>query len=183
MKSKKTDLRVIKTKANIKRVFLDLLKKKPPEKITVTEIAEIALINKGTFYLHYQDVYALYEETIHDTIIEFCESIDFYEDFFECPKAFVRKFIQLVVSGNNLEKTFPHIKPADTKVPVPHIMMEEMKRRIYALDILKQTISNDIKLDCILLDLFPVSFRYGKENVDETVAVVSHIIELLFKKE
>lgn len=181
MKKEKTDLRVIKTRASIKRVFLELIKKKPAEKITVTEIAEKAMINKGTFYLHYQDVYALYEETLHDNIIEFVEAIDFYEEFFSNPKEFVGKFIRQI-DTDKLENTFPHINPTNTKVPIPQIMMEEMKKRIYELGILKQSIRNDIKLDCILLDLFPVAFRYGKENIDETVEVVSYIIEQLFIK-
>lgn len=59
MTQNKTDLRIIKTKASIKREFMTLLQKKPVEKITVTELAEKALINKGTFYLHYQDIYNL----------------------------------------------------------------------------------------------------------------------------
>ena len=71
MEEKKTDLRIMKTKASIKREFMALLKKKPVEKITVTELAEKALINKGTFYLHYQDIYVLYEEVIHDEIVDF----------------------------------------------------------------------------------------------------------------
>ena len=69
------DRRVIKTKTNIKRVFMELLSNRPFEKITVTEIAEIALISKTTFYLHYDSKYDLAEECIEDFIAEIQEGI------------------------------------------------------------------------------------------------------------
>ena len=47
------DLRIQKTRAAIKSAFLELRRKKPIEKITVTELAKLAEINKATFYLHY----------------------------------------------------------------------------------------------------------------------------------
>ena len=53
---KREDLRVVKTKANLKGVLKKLLRKKPIRKITVTELAREAVINKGTFYLHYSDI-------------------------------------------------------------------------------------------------------------------------------
>ena len=53
------DLRQKKTLAAIRTAFLELLGKKPLEKITVKELAEKAQISKATFYLHYQDIYDL----------------------------------------------------------------------------------------------------------------------------
>ncbi len=53
--SKKTDLRVIRTKKSIKRALLGLLKEKNYNKITIQDISEEAIINRNTFYLHYLD--------------------------------------------------------------------------------------------------------------------------------
>lgn len=47
------------TKKVVKDSFLSLLKDRPMEKITVTEICKLADINRGTFYQHYQDIYDL----------------------------------------------------------------------------------------------------------------------------
>ena len=60
------DLRVIKTKRAIMQAFNELLKEKSLDKITVTELAQRAEINKGTFYLHYTDLYALYQEALEN---------------------------------------------------------------------------------------------------------------------
>lgn len=56
------DLRIIKTKKNIREAFLDLRKNHSLDEIKVNVLCEKAMVNKTTFYNHYQDVYALSEE-------------------------------------------------------------------------------------------------------------------------
>ena len=50
--TEKTDIRVIKTKVNIRRVFIELLYKKNFEKISVQDILDAAMINRSTLALH-----------------------------------------------------------------------------------------------------------------------------------
>ena len=49
------------TKQVLREAFIELLRKKPLEKITVTRICEIADVSRGTFYLHYRNPYDLLE--------------------------------------------------------------------------------------------------------------------------
>jgi len=64
--TKKNDLRVIKTKKILFDTLLKLMKQKNFEKIKISDICEEALINRSTFYAHYEDKYelliALFEE-------------------------------------------------------------------------------------------------------------------------
>lgn len=69
------DLREKKTERSIKNAFLELRAKKPIEKITVKELTEKAEISKGTFYLHYADVYALSEKIEGEIIREITDGI------------------------------------------------------------------------------------------------------------
>lgn len=89
----KEDLRVVKTRRNIKSEMMELLQKKPVEKITVTELASQAFINKGTFYHHYSDIYDLYHELVSDFIENTIGSLDYYEEFFTEPERFLQKFL------------------------------------------------------------------------------------------
>lgn len=57
-----TDRRIQKSRKIIQDSFLEILKEKSLNKITVTEICRKANVCRGTFYLHYQDVYDLYEK-------------------------------------------------------------------------------------------------------------------------
>ena len=63
------DLRVQRTRMNIRDAFIELRSRKPIEKITVKELAEAAFINKATFYQHYADLYDL-SESMEDELID-----------------------------------------------------------------------------------------------------------------
>lgn len=58
----KTDRRTRYTKMVIKDAFLQLVKKKPIQKITVSDICALAELSRPTFYFHYEDIYALIDE-------------------------------------------------------------------------------------------------------------------------
>ncbi len=62
------DKRIQKTKRDLKNGLLELMKERPLEKISVSEICEYAVINRVTFYSHYVDKYALYNELLEDII-------------------------------------------------------------------------------------------------------------------
>ena len=53
------DIRVIKSKKAINDAFLLLRAKKELKKITVKELCEKAMVNKSTFYSHYNDIFDL----------------------------------------------------------------------------------------------------------------------------
>lgn len=65
----KIDLRIVKSRKVIKEAFLQLLKEKCYSNITVTDIAKKAMINRKTFYIHYETKENLYNE-ITDEIIK-----------------------------------------------------------------------------------------------------------------
>ena len=59
------DRRVSKTKKSIQKAYLDLLRQKGTEKITISDIAREADIDRKTFYLHYnstEDIIREYAE-------------------------------------------------------------------------------------------------------------------------
>ena len=75
---KETDLRVRRTKLMIKNAFLELLRETDFEKISVCDIADKAMINRGTFYLHYQDKYDLMRaiaEALLDELMQYSAGI------------------------------------------------------------------------------------------------------------
>ncbi len=62
----KIDLRIIKTKKNIYQSLEELMRESPFEEIKVSDLCEKALINRSTFYSHYNDKYELLKEYIDD---------------------------------------------------------------------------------------------------------------------
>ncbi|MFF2089093.1 TetR/AcrR family transcriptional regulator [Paenibacillus sp. NPDC058174] len=68
MVKEKVDLRILKTKKAIKEAFLSLIQTKGYEKISVQDIADTAMINRNTFYLHYSDKLALMESLCLESV-------------------------------------------------------------------------------------------------------------------
>ena len=60
----KNDLRVKKTKNALYNTLMDLMKAKSFEEIKVSDICNAALINRSTFYAHYNDKYELLMDAI-----------------------------------------------------------------------------------------------------------------------
>ncbi|SFR23280.1 MULTISPECIES: TetR/AcrR family transcriptional regulator [unclassified Paenibacillus] len=69
------DLRIIKTQKVIRDAFIDLLDKNGFEAITVQEIANAAMINRSTFYLHYVDKYDLLQKTAEQALANIIELV------------------------------------------------------------------------------------------------------------
>ena len=79
MKVKNMNRSSIKTKNIIKSSFAELLKeKKELKKITVSDLVKKADINRGTFYIHYDNIYGVagdLEEEILETLMLDTESL------------------------------------------------------------------------------------------------------------
>ena len=72
---KKDDLRVIKTKKILYETLIELMKTKTFEEIKVSDICTQALINRSTFYAHYEDKYELLLEFINSLKEEFINEL------------------------------------------------------------------------------------------------------------
>ena len=70
------DLRVIKTRKNIENSFMKLLRVKEFQKITVQDILDEALINRSTFYKHYEDKYQLATSLCRQMYDLFCSCVE-----------------------------------------------------------------------------------------------------------
>lgn len=80
------DLRTRYTIKIINETFFNLLEQKSLKKITVSEICNIAEINRSTFYRYYKDVYDLVEQNINKILDEIAKEID--RNPFEMDKQF-----------------------------------------------------------------------------------------------
>lgn len=75
MQEKNWDLRVIRTRESIREAFVELLEEKGFKAVTVKDITTRAKINRGTFYMHYQDKYDLMNKCQEEVLIELSKII------------------------------------------------------------------------------------------------------------
>lgn len=74
MKEENLDRRIRKTRRLLRQCLTALLKEKKIQDITVRELSDMADINRGTFYLHYKDVFDLLEQ-IESGLLEELEDV------------------------------------------------------------------------------------------------------------
>lgn len=111
------DIRVRRTKKLLRHGIAELGKTKSVHKITVKELTDLIEINRGTFYLHYKDVYDLVDSIEDELCEEFDQKVlgvtpddilfrplDVLESFFEYFR--VNKDIFTVLSGENGDAKF-----------------------------------------------------------------------------
>lgn len=71
MAEEKMDRRVRRTKALLLQGLIQLMEEKDIKDISVKELSDLADINRGTFYLHYSDVYDMLGKIEEDLFQEF----------------------------------------------------------------------------------------------------------------
>lgn len=69
-KSQKQDLRVVRTRKMLRDAVIALAIQKGFDAVTVNEIAQLAMVNRATFYRHYQDKYDLVESYLDELYTE-----------------------------------------------------------------------------------------------------------------
>ena len=94
---KKIDLRVVKTKKNLYNSLLNLMGNKTVEEIKVSDICENALINRSTFYAHFNDKYELLYSLISDLKIEL-ESLLKENENIKNTKEYYIKMIEILLN-------------------------------------------------------------------------------------
>ena len=90
MSKNKEDRRTLYSKKMIRESLYELMKEKPLNKISVTEICERADVNRSTFYAYYTDIYDLHEKIIGE--------------FFAIQKSVIKHIRQAIKEKNALNE-------------------------------------------------------------------------------
>ena len=89
----KTDLRIIKTKKILFDTLIKLMKQKNFERIKISDICEEALINRSTFYSHYEDKYDLLMDLFEEHKLTLLKELNVNEN-----KSFSKKYLMDLLS-------------------------------------------------------------------------------------
>lgn len=69
--NKKADRRVLRTRALLRQGLTQLMAEKEIKDITVKELCDLAGVTRGTFYLHYSDIYDILRHMEYEIFVEF----------------------------------------------------------------------------------------------------------------
>lgn len=158
-------------------VFLSLQKKSDPEKITITEVVQLAGINRGTFYNHYNSINDVIGDIENTLVDSFSNAIDFVE---RTGKDAIETISSLFDTVNEfMRKDEPTIKMLCKLLPGYIFADTKEKLRVAASTFIAESLDGDrkeeiktkIKLDLAILSngMAGTYLDYFLEKIDSTL--------------
>lgn len=103
MRERSNDLRVRRTLRSIRNAFYQLVVDKDYSEISITELTDLAEINRKTFYLHYSSLEELVAEVEEEIVSDILDSISTYAENLDVPGC-VGNFYRYLDSCNDVQK-------------------------------------------------------------------------------
>ena len=104
MAKEKEDLRIVRTRKLLCNTLLDLMQEESIEKISVIDLCNRAMINRATFYAHFEDKYHLLNyalEELKDTIYESFTKVKKFDNPFDATRAILTMGADFVFDNRN----------------------------------------------------------------------------------
>ena len=174
------DLRIKRTKNSIINAFIELRAKKPLERVTVKELADLACINKATFYTHYKDIYDLSEQLENEAVQNVLDDVPHPEYFIMHPKMGT---IELAEAIQRQGKLFGILFSGSRQNVLTERLEINIKNHIfenypeYQLDLEKEMI-----LSVIIHGCFYTFIKYAERDFNKVIEILGDISECLIRQ-
>lgn len=165
MTETKTDLRVIRTRKLIMDAFIELSSKKEFKDITVKDITTEAMINRATFYYHFQDIYDLLEKALSEVLMINLERHNYKED--KLSEEAIIKLFQAITQFQNSLSSRCHRGYEDT---IARIIREQLEVIFYDMLVNEYPNEKEETLKSLALmyswGLYGASVEWRRRGVD-----------------
>lgn len=152
----KQDIRVERSKDAIKKAFVELMKRRTYEEITVKDLAEEARINRKTFYAHYETKQMLFETMMREMFDDICSCFMYEKQISEGEftgellREDIRRFLQ-VTEGYREQLD---VMITDETATMTFIVSEQaILQRAQAIHILKEMLPGRVPVELYIMRL------------------------------
>ena len=178
---KTTDRRVLRTKRAIRNAFAKLLTEKDINDITIRDIADLADINRKTFYNYYAGVYQVVDEIENDiitTLETVLGEVDFKRDM-RAPFVFFEKVTSII----NLDLDFYGQMLAMNRnvslvTKIAALMKEKTKKAMMAQLALPEETA-DVVLEYTFSGMVAVYQKWFHSHRSASIEEISELIRVL----
>lgn len=172
------DRRVIKTKRAIRNAFAELLSEKDINEITIKDIADLAEINRKTFYSYYAGVYQVIDEIENEIISAFVEAlsgIDFHRSL-QNPYEIFKKLTAILNSDMDF---YGHLMKAEYNASLVSKIVQALKQIIkasFAEQIPMDGDSLEIVVDYAVAGMVTVYQRWFNSDRQQSIEDISKAV-------
>jgi len=152
------------TKSLLKDSLVRLMMVRDVDKITIKDICEGADLNRSTFYLHYQDQYALLSEVEDEALgnaVNYIEMVDtepgslvYVQSFLEYIRENRRLFLILLSEGRSFQTRVTEYVVLHLQGVLSFTFPKERQKYIYAfliqgcVSVIRQWLADDCDISC-----------------------------------
>lgn len=166
-----TDLRVLKTRKNIRTSFINLLLVKDFKDITIQNIIDEALIGRSTFYDHYFDKYDLLNQLVNEVLVDFKDII---KDRFDLKSEndFIGFFLNMIEHYSKQRTTFlallnVHTESIDLYTSLINILRNECSSYLDSIDFQNKSTVPKEYISRLYASTAMTSIQWCLENKEE----------------
>lgn len=171
------DLRVQRTRKCITDTFMELRRKKPLEKITVKEISDAAMINKATFYNHFNSVFDLsdkLEDEAIDRVLMNIEPIEWGTG---------EGTRHIAIEMQKMREQFMVLFSGSRYGHFAQKLEKRIKEEIYAcFPQYKENPEKDVVLTTMIYGGFYATNKYEGEEFERAIDTIARINDYLMKE-
>lgn len=164
------DLRVKKTRNSIINAFIELRSKKELERITIKELAELACINKATFYQHYKDIYDLSEKLELEVLTSAIQDMNHPENLISDPREGVMEIANAILS----RRPMLDILYSGTRRPLLVDRLEQLLKEVIYSNCPEY--QGDLEKDLLFTVLIQGTFRAFEQHMNDENEKVLEIL-------
>lgn len=164
MTQSKTDPRVLRTRRLIMDSFIELSAKKEFKDITIKDITTEAMINRATFYYHFEDIYDLLEKALSEVLL-----VNLNEEVYKTDKLNEEAFIRIFTAITNFQKSLSNRCHRGYEDTIARIIREQLEIIFYKM-LVKQATTEDKeapKMNAVILSwgIYGVSVEWKRTGM------------------
>ena len=165
---KKEDLRITKTKKLLYEALLKEMETKAFEDIKVNDLCEISMINRSTFYSHYNDKYDLFVDLLNTLKNELFDKLD-ENKFIVSTKEYYMELIRLLLDHlEEHKKIYYSIILSNRNSLVVDIILDttikDINKRLNISNIDRKSVPADVIINFYLGAVSMVGLNYLKSD-------------------
>lgn len=144
----KTDPRVQRTRKLIMHSFIELSRKKEFKDITIKDITTEAMINRATFYYHFEDIYDLLEKVLSEVLL-----VNLNYDTYQNDELNEQAFVSIFKAITNFQKSLSNRCHRGYEDTIARIIREQLEIVFYEM-LLKQNKTEEdeaLKITAVIL--------------------------------
>lgn len=180
---KKNDLRIIKTHKALYRALIDLLKEMEYEEIKVSDLCTKAMVNRSTFYAHFNDKYDLFDSFLKDLKQGLIDELDYNKQICNI-RDYYLELIKVFINHIDINKeTYKSIIVNNRNSIILDMLYDtiktDFKKKNDKFSSIKSDIPEDIMLEFYLGGIINLGIYFINSNKYDKEEIIKYLTKLL----